>query len=74
MVANIPPELFENILSFVGDDNRLHLLTEPLDLAARRGEMKHLSACAATCVYWARLTRWHMFEHIVVQSYKRLCG
>ncbi|KAI0092212.1 hypothetical protein BDY19DRAFT_903925 [Irpex rosettiformis] len=41
---------------------------------ARREEMKHLSACALTCVYWAQLTRQRMFERLVLWSPKDLCG
>ena len=61
IAAGIPPELFKNILAFVGDDNRLgnngtfdaFPYNNP---ATRREEMQHLSVCALTCVYWAQLT------------------
>lgn len=63
--AIVPPELFANILSFVGDEVRLCPREDPTD---RREEMKHLSACALTCVYWAQLTRPHMFSEPVLRS------
>ena len=66
--TSIPPELFENILYFVGNDPRI----DPHDVwsqSAQREQKKHVSACAATCVYWARLTRPHIFHDIVLKSY-----
>lgn len=74
--ASIPPELFKNILGFVGDAGRLGYdryygyLTNKIDPVARREEMKQLSACASTCVYWAQLTRPCMFEFLVLRSAK----
>ncbi|KAI0084294.1 hypothetical protein BDY19DRAFT_541316 [Irpex rosettiformis] len=65
--ASIPPELFEHILVYVGDEDRLWNGKDPM---ARREEMKHLSACALTCVYWAQLTRWRMFYRLVLRSAK----
>ena len=67
----IPVDLFENILFFVGDVSKLN---PGLDRPARRIEMKHLSACSATCVYWANLTRQRMFTHLILQSYEDFCG
>ncbi|KAI0084321.1 hypothetical protein BDY19DRAFT_997810 [Irpex rosettiformis] len=65
--ASIPPELFEDVLYYVGDEKRLRNDKDP---TARREEMKHLSACALTCVYWAQLARWRMFERLVLRSAK----
>ncbi|KAI0084303.1 hypothetical protein BDY19DRAFT_997794 [Irpex rosettiformis] len=65
--ASIPPELFEDILFYVGDEGRLWCSVDP---TARREEMKHLSACALTCVYWAQLTRERMFRRLVLRSAK----
>lgn len=72
LAASIPPELFKNILFFVGDEERLDPLEHRFTLAARREEMKHLSVCASTCVYWAQLTRERMFELLVLRSSKDL--
>ncbi|KAI0092284.1 hypothetical protein BDY19DRAFT_590941 [Irpex rosettiformis] len=69
--ASIPPELFENILIHVGDKDRLRSREDPTE---RREEMKHLSACALTCLYWARLTRERMFERLVLRSAEDLQG
>ncbi|KAI0084322.1 hypothetical protein BDY19DRAFT_997811 [Irpex rosettiformis] len=67
--ASIPPELFEDILFYVGDEKRLWYDEDPM---ARREEMKHLSACALTCAYWAQLTRERMFDRLVLRSGKDL--
>ena len=72
LAACIPPELFDNILSFVGDQFRLYPFFDDFNPAAWREETKHLSVCAATCVRWARLTRPRMFDHIVLRSYQDL--
>ncbi|KAI0084333.1 hypothetical protein BDY19DRAFT_997816 [Irpex rosettiformis] len=69
--ASIPPELFEHILFYVGDEDRLGPCEDP---TARREEMKHLSACALTCVYWAQLTRGRMFRRLVLRSTKDING
>ncbi|KAI0084318.1 hypothetical protein BDY19DRAFT_542839 [Irpex rosettiformis] len=69
--ASIPPELFEDILFYVGDGDRLMPSEDP---TARREEMKHLSACALTCVYWAQLTRVDMFQRLVLRSSKDISG
>ncbi|KAI0084326.1 hypothetical protein BDY19DRAFT_543212 [Irpex rosettiformis] len=69
--ASIPPELFEHILFYVGDWDRLEPRGDP---TARREEMKRLSACALTCVYWARLTRERMFRRLVLRSAKDISG
>ncbi|KAI0091512.1 hypothetical protein BDY19DRAFT_630281 [Irpex rosettiformis] len=69
--ASIPPELFEHILFYVGDRKRLMLSEDP---RARREEMKHLSACALTCVYWAQMTRGRMFDRLILRSAKSISG
>ncbi|KAI0084666.1 hypothetical protein BDY19DRAFT_997574 [Irpex rosettiformis] len=69
LAATIPPELFEVILLHVGDEDRLR---SHENAATRREEMKHLSACALTCVYWAQLTRARMFRLLVLRSSKDL--
>ncbi|KAI0084951.1 hypothetical protein BDY19DRAFT_467193 [Irpex rosettiformis] len=71
LAASIPTELFENILLFVGDDRQLGRCHNP---RARREEMRHLSACAATCFHWAQLTRRRMFRQLALRSYEDLCG
>ena len=68
LATTIPPELLNNILSFVGDEERLHPLEHHFSLGARQEEMRHLSVCASTCVYWAQLTRERMFELLVLRS------
>ena len=75
LAASIPPELFRNILAYVGDEARLGYdgylhLSSSLDPDARREEMKHLSACASTCVYWAQLTRERMLPLLILRSSK----
>ena len=79
LAASIPPELFRDILAYVGDEARLGFdkylrFSSSLDPDARREEMKHLSACASTCVYWAQLTRERMFEHLILRSSKDMYG
>ncbi|KAI0084299.1 hypothetical protein BDY19DRAFT_541759 [Irpex rosettiformis] len=69
--ASIPPELFEDILFYVGNEDRLKPCEDP---TARREEMKHLSACALTCVYWAQLTRERMFGRLILRSSKDTSG
>lgn len=71
IAASMPPELFANTLSFVGDPSRLRPHEDP---RARREEMKHLSACASTCVYWAKLIRPRIFAEPVLRSAKDLHG
>ncbi|KAI0092283.1 hypothetical protein BDY19DRAFT_590783 [Irpex rosettiformis] len=71
LAASIPPELFKGILLYVGDWGRLRPREDP---TVRREEMKHLSACALTCVYWAQLTRGRMFKRLALRSPKDLCG
>ena len=59
LAARIPPELFKNILAYVRDEVRLadydiFDITSPeyvSAVAARRDEMRHLSACALTYDY-----------------------
>lgn len=78
--ASIPPELFKNILAFVGDVDRLGYkyypfsLRDEIDPVARREEMRHLSACASTCVYWAQLSRPLMFRTLILRSAKDMYG
>ncbi|KAI0084307.1 hypothetical protein BDY19DRAFT_542406 [Irpex rosettiformis] len=67
--ASIPPELFEDILFYVGDRDQLRASEDP---TARREEMKHLTACALTCVYWAQSARRRMFRQLVLRSAKDL--
>ena len=67
--AGIPPELFANTLSFVGDQTRMRPHEGPW---ARRAETKNLSACASTCVYWAQLIRPRIFSEHVLRSAKDL--
>ena len=82
VAANTPPELFKNILAYVGDEERLDDddifdTTSPKHasaIAARRDEMKHLSACALTCVYWAQLIRGCMFQYLILRSSKDMSG
>ena len=68
--ASIPPELFVNILDFVGFES-FGVQLGPIDptyLAARREVKRCLSACASTCLYWAKLTRDRLFRDLVVRS------
>ena len=82
LAASIPPELFKNVLAYVGDEyllaNRdIWDTTSPNHVsavAARRDEMRHLSACALTCVYWAQLTRARMFRQLILRSSKDMSG
>ncbi|KAI0092282.1 hypothetical protein BDY19DRAFT_590732 [Irpex rosettiformis] len=71
LAESIPPELFKNILIYVGDEGRLEPCEDP---TARREEMRHLSACSLTCVYWAQLTRKRMLDTLVLRSGKDLYG
>ena len=82
LAASIPPELFKNVLAYVGDECLL-VNTDMLDttspnhvsaIAARRDEMRHLSACTLTCVYWAQLTREHLFQRLILRSSKDMSG
>ena len=74
LAASIPPELFKDILSFVGDTTLLIPQAQSSeDQPARRAEMKHLSVCASTCIYWARLTRERMLSMLILRSYTDLC-
>lgn len=76
LAADMPAELFENILYFVGNEDRLDPTGDHdnFDPSAWREEIKHLSVCAATCVYWARLSRPRMFEHVALLSHNDLCS
>ena len=82
LAASIPPELFENILAYVRNEAQLFSddifdTTSPHNasaLAARRDGMRYLSACALTCVYWAQLTRQHIFFLLILRSSKDMYG
>ena len=82
LAASIPPELFKSILVYVGDEERLdnhHIFNTASPehvsaVAARRDEMRHLSAYTLTCVYWAQLTRGRMFECLILRSSKDMAG
>lgn len=72
--ASIPPELFVNILDFVGFES-FGVQLSPIDptyIAARREVKRGLSACASTCLYWAKLARDRLFRDLVVRSSKDL--
>ena len=74
LAASIPPELFEHILFYVGNQKRMDPEREGFDPAVRKEEMKHLPACVATCVYWAYWTRSRMWHQLVLRSSKDLYG
>lgn len=46
---------------------------DSFDGAEWREEIRCVAACAATCAYWARLTRPRMFDHVILRSYEDYC-
>ena len=78
LAASIPPELFKNILAYVGSAGRPGYVSDGVrtyfDVDVRREEMKQLSACALTCVYWAQSTRERMFQFLILRSSKDMSG
>ena len=56
--ADIPPELFGNILEYTSDDRVL----EDINSESRLEMIKCLSACSLTCTYWAQASRDKIFR------------
>lgn len=69
IAASIPPELFQYILTHVGDYQVLSL--DP-KLPKRKEMVRHLAACSLTCVYWAQVCRPKAFQCIWVRSFDDL--
>lgn len=65
----LPPELVKHVVDYVGNVNRLiEGFADNEARLARKEEIRHLSVCALTCVYWAHICREKIFEIIMLQS------
>ena len=62
--ADIPPELFGNILEYTSDDRVL----EDINSESRLEMIKCLSACSLTCTYWAQASRDKIFRFIWLRN------
>ena len=60
--ADIPPELFDDILWFITHDNYGH------STAITSSEKHVLSICGTVCRHWARDSRPHLFRHLKLRS------
>ena len=65
VAAQIPPELYTNILSFVGPYD---VLSIPGPSNEKKEAKRHLSACSLTCFYWATQCRERLFRFITLKS------
>ncbi len=71
--ADIPPELFDDILFYVCE-HAWSLLDLSLEIQDRKEAVKDVAACSLTCVYWARFCRQWMFRNISVRNYDDMCA
>lgn len=62
--ANIPPELFDNILSHIGAD----LIVHGGELSFWRTAIRHLTTCSLVCVYWSNICRPRIFERVWIKN------
>lgn len=70
--AKIPPELFDDIIFFVGYDlpDNTSRLTWAIEGARQKylEDVQLLRACALTCVRWANTTRQRLFRTLILRS------
>ncbi|KAI0088199.1 hypothetical protein BDY19DRAFT_994121 [Irpex rosettiformis] len=63
--ARIPPELYSNILVFVGPYD---ILSTPSRSREKKEAKQLLSACSLTCFYWATQCRERIFRFLILRS------
>lgn len=71
--ADIPAELFEDILFYVCGGSSAFWDLSP-GLPVWKEAIKTLTACSLTCVYWARICRRTIFSRLRFHNYKDICA
>lgn len=68
--ADIPPELFNDILDYVCEDMRnMAMLPHPSGLKPINIEKRRrIAACSLTCFHWARICRRALFRYICIKN------
>lgn len=63
--ADLPPELFERIISFLAGERLEHQFDMPLEVS--KGQ---LGVCSLTCRFWAVQCRRRMFRRLTLRSHE----
>lgn len=64
---DIPPELFETILSYIGSDIRISRANASKDVQTQKSVR---SVCSLVCRYWSKHCRWWIFASIDLYTHE----
>lgn len=69
IAADIPPELFTDVLFYVCE-HAWKLLDLSEDVPSRKEDIANVAACSCTCTYWAYLCRKQLFRRAWIKNYE----